>query len=94
MKPERSKFLSPAEFRALLAASRNAPGITTNRNYTLLCLAGNLGLRVQEAVALRVGANSPPALSTWPCPGCACSSLLRLLAAVKKISCDCWAVMC
>ena len=54
-KPDRARYLVPDEFRKLLAAAKG--GITPSlryRNHMLLCLAGNLGLRVGEVVRLRV----------------------------------------
>jgi integrase len=56
LKADRDKFLTPDQFRRLLAAARGiGQPARRERNYMLLCLAGNLGLRVSEAVVLRVG---------------------------------------
>lgn len=46
---DRDRYLDPGEFRSLLEAASEDP-----RAYTLLALAGNLGLRVGEAVRLRL----------------------------------------
>jgi len=55
VKPDRAKYLVPDEFRRLLAASKQAGSPSKrHRNYTMFCLAGNLGLRISELVDLRV----------------------------------------
>lgn len=51
MKSERDRLLTKREFRALLAVAKRQSA----RDYALVCLAGNLGLRIGEVVQLRLG---------------------------------------
>lgn len=53
MKPDRDRFLTRDDFRKLLQAAKQSRN--PERDYMLFCLAGNLGLRVSEAVGLRLG---------------------------------------
>lgn len=53
MKADRDRFLTQADFRKLLAASKRSRN--PDRDHMLFCLAGNLGLRVSEVTGLRLG---------------------------------------
>lgn len=55
MKADRDKYLTSNQFRRLLAAARGTGhAALRERNYRLLCIAGNLGLRVSEVLDVRV----------------------------------------
>lgn len=57
MKPERALFLSREDFSALLQTAKSDFDVLPHqreRNHMLFCLAGNLGLRVTEVLALRL----------------------------------------
>ena len=69
MKLSRDKYLTPDEFRRLIYAARTRPHVRALRDRALLTVSGLCGLRVGEAVALRVAdchlSDQPPTITVY-----------------------------
>jgi integrase/recombinase XerD len=62
----RDKYLSPDEFKRICYAARTRPHVNALRDYAFILVVALAGLRVGEAIALRVGDLSDQDESTAP----------------------------